>query len=218
MSTLSPEGVHSFLEVARETPYYSLFHTALYTGMRRGELLALRWKDVDLDKATLSVVRSIYRGSGGDFTVREPKTQRSRRLIALSPSLVMVLRDHQAERRARSILIGKTIPELIFSHLDGSPLDPSTVSHAFGKVIKKARVPSVRFHDLRHTHATLMMKQGINPKVVSERLGHSTVAMTLDLYSHVVPGLQEQAALRFDEGLQREVGALGTENGAGGFG
>ena len=92
--------------------------------------------------------------------------------------------------------------DLVFAHYDGSPLDPSTVSHAFAKIARRAGLAHVRFHDLRHTHASLMLFQGVNPKVVSERLGHSTVALTLDVYSHVTPGIQEAAALRFEEALR----------------
>ncbi len=89
--------------------------------------------------------------------------------------------------------------------LDGKPLDPSTITHTFRKILKRAGLPTLRFHDLRHTHASLMLKQGIHPKIVSERLGHSSIGITLDTYSHVMPGLQEAAALRFEEGLQQSA-------------
>ena len=95
--------------------------------------------------------------------------------------------------------------DLVFAYPDGSPLDPSTVTHAFGKLIKKAGLPHIRFHDLRHTHATLMLKGGVHPKIVSERLGHANIGITLDTYSHVVPGLQEAAALRFDALIASEA-------------
>ena len=102
-----------------------------------------------------------------------------------------------------------TPDDLVFSHPDGSPFLPDTVSHAFLKIARRAGLNGIRFHDLRHTHATLMLQQGIHPKIVSERLGHSTVSLTLDTYSHVTPGLQQAAALRFEEGLAngRGVGA-----------
>ena len=94
---------------------------------------------------------------------------------------------------------------MVFAYPDGSPLNPSTVTHAFGKLIKKAGLPHIRFHDLRHTHATLMLKGGVHPKIVSERLGHANIGITLDTYSHVVPGLQEAAALRFDALIASEA-------------
>ena len=120
--------------------------------------------------------------------------------IPLSPSLVELLRHHRLEQEAQGIMLGRPLVEtdLVFSHPGGKPMDPSTVSHAFTRILRQAGLALVRFHDLRHTHATLMLQAGIHPKVVSERLGHASVAFTLDTYSHVVLGLQEAAAERFD--------------------
>ena len=207
MATLSFADVPRFLDAARRTPYYILFYAALYTGMRRGELLGLRWCDIDLGKASISVVQTLYRLSSGEFVIKEPKSPHSRRLVSLSPSLAELLRGYHAEQEAQKILLGTTLTgqDLVFAHPDGSPLDPSTVTHAFGKLIKKAELPHIRFHDLRHTHATLMLKGGVHPKIVSERLGHANIGITLDTYSHVVPGLQEAAALRFDALISSEA-------------
>ena len=206
MSTLASENVPKFLEAARGTPYYVLFYAALYTGMRRGELLGLRWCDIDLGRASISVVQSVYRLSGGEFVIKEPKSPHSRRLVALSPSLAELLRRHHGEQEAQKALLGKRLAgsDLVFAHPDGSPLDPSTVTHGFGRLLRKAGLPHIRFHDLRHTHATLMLLAGVHPKIVSERLGHANIGITLDTYSHVVPGLQEAAALRFDTLLEPE--------------
>ena len=207
MATLSAAHVPKFLDAAGKTPFYVLFYTGLYTGMRRGELLGLRWCDIDLGKATISVVQTLHRLSGGKFVIREPKSPHSRRLVALSPSVADLLRGYHAEQEAQKVLLGMRLTgeELVFAHPDGSPLDPSTVTHAFGKLIKKAGLPHIRFHDLRHTHATLMLKGGVHPKIVSERLGHASIGITLDTYSHVVPGLQEAAALRFDALIESET-------------
>ena len=207
MATLSPEDVPQFLEAAQETSYYVLFYTALYTGMRLGELLGLRWCDVDLDMASLSVVQALYKRSGVCKMLR-PKSSHSRRRIALSPSLALLLREYKAEEQTQRILLGK-LPadsDLVFSHLDGKPLDPGVVSHTFAKVLKKAGLPHIRFHDLRHSHATILLKGGVHPKIVSERLGHASIGITLDTYSHVLPGLQERAAEHFDNLLTRENG------------
>jgi len=207
MTTLSAADVPKFLDAARKTPFYVLFYTALYTGMRRGELLGLRWCDIDLGKATISVVQTLHRLSGGKFVIREPKSPHSRRMVALSPSVAELLRGYHAEQEAKRLLLGTALTgqDLVFAHPDGSPLDPSTITHAFGKLIKKAGLPHIRFHDLRHTHATLMLKWGVHPKIVSERLGHANIGITLDTYSHVVPGLQEAAALRFDALISSEA-------------
>jgi len=202
LANLAPEDVPKFLEAAHETPYYVLFYTALYTGMRLGELLGLRWCDVDLDVASLSVVQALYKRCGVCKMIK-PKSSHSRRRIVLPPSLALLLRDHKAEQQAQRILLGTPLSDsdLVFAHPDGRPLDPGVVSHTFAKVLRKAGLPHIRFHDLRHTHATLLLKAGIHPKIVSERLGHASISITLDIYSHVLPGLQERAAERFDEML-----------------
>jgi integrase len=186
MAILFPDDVNKLLGAAQGTSHYSLIFTGLYTGMRRGELLGLRWCDVDLLMATISVTQSLQRLYGGEFTIGEPKTARSRRLIALPPSLAILLRQHKAQQEEQRKLLGLPLSEtgLVFAHLDGSPLDPSTVSHAFGKLVTRAGLPHMRFHDLRHAHASLMLRIGVNPKVISERLGHSSIAITMDIYSH----------------------------------
>ena len=199
MTTLAPEDIPRLLSTAEEMPYHDLFYTALYTGLRLGELLALRRCDVNLGLSFLSVVQTLYRR--GDYVIKEPKSRCSRRTVALPPSLALLLRRRTAEQKALGGLLGKPITDgdFVFAYADGSPLDPSTVSHAFARTVRKAGLPHIRFHDLRH--ATPMLSAGVHPKVVSERLGHSSVAFTLDTYSHVLPGLQERAAQRFDEHL-----------------
>ena len=172
--------------------------------MRRGELLGLRWRDVDLLMATISVTQSLQRLYGGEFSLREPKSSRSRRLIPMPPSLAILLRRHKEDQERQRTLLGFVPREndLVFAHLDGSPLDPSTVSQTFGKISRNAGLSNVRFHDLRHAHASLMLRTGADPKVISERLGHSSIAITMDIYAHVLPGLQEEAAIRFEEALK----------------
>jgi integrase len=219
MPILAPEDVPRFLETARETPYYTLFYLLLHTGLRRGEALALKWKNIDLGLASLgvsaylSVVETLYKN--GTYVIKEPKTSSGKRRIALSPSLALVLRQHRAEQQAQQALLGKPLADddFVFAHPDGTPLDPSTVSHAFNKVIRRAGLPHIRLHDLRHTHASLLLQAGVHPKVVQERLGHSSIRVTLDTYSHVMGGLQEVAAQRFDDflsarGCRENVGKM----------
>lgn len=205
MSTLEPDDVHPLLNAARETPYYTLFYTAIYTGLRRSELLGLRWRDVDLDLATLSVVQTLHHVPKKGYIFREPKTKHGRRLVDLSPSLAVLLREHCANQELERKLLGCVLMpgDLVFSYPDGTPLPPNSVTKAFHKLAQSLGLSNIRLHDLRHTHASLMLRQGVHPKVVSERLGHSSVAITLDTYSHVLPGIQAAAAQRFDEGLQR---------------
>ena len=197
--------MHSMLNAARETPFYALFYTALYTGLRRSELLGLRWRDIDLDLATLSVVQTLHHVSGKGYVFREPKTRRSRRLVDLSPSLALLLRDHWANQELERTLLGRVLvpDDLVFSNPDGTPFPPNSITKAFHKLITSIGISGIRLHDLRHNHATLILRQGVHPKVVSERLGYSSIAITLDTYSHVMPGIQAAAAQRFDEGLQK---------------
>lgn len=204
MQTWEREDVNTFLEAARETQYYALFHGALYTGMRRSELLALRWSDIDLFGCELSVTRTLHQVRDGSIVFGEPKSARSKRLIKLTPQNVSVLRLHREKQLTVNISLGKTLNEsdLVFCHIDGTPLLPSSVTHAWEKLVKTTGVKRIRLHDARHSHASLMLKQGIHPKIVQERLGHSSIQITLDTYSHVAPGLQEAAAARFDEALK----------------
>lgn len=203
MQTFDQDGLGAFLASIRDSEYYPLFYTLLYTGLRRAEALALRWQDVDLDFGQVSVNRSLHHLRDGSFVFQQPKTEKSRRLVALPPSAAIVLRQHRDTQRAQRLLVGLPVSDadLVFAHLDGSPLLPLTVTHAWKRLAKQAGVPHIRLHDARHTHATLMLAQGVHPKIVSERLGHSSVAITLDVYSHILPGLQEAAARAFDDGL-----------------
>ena len=207
MHILNEGDIAKLLEVAKATPYYSLFYIALYTGMRRSELLGLRWVDVDLDLSQLSVTRTLHRLRNGTIVFQQPKTAKSRRMIALPPSATLVLREHYVKQEAGRILLNIPFPpeDLVFSQSDGKPLQPDTVTHAWIKLARSAGLRGVRLHDSRHSHATIMLKAGIHPKVVQERLGHSSIQTTIDTYSHVLPGLQEAAAQRFDEGLRRHT-------------
>lgn len=197
MHTLSAFEASVLLERAQDSYYYPIYYTALSTGLRRNELLGLRWRDLDLDLLSISVVQTLYKGKGR-VEYKEPKTTNSRRRIALTPKLASYLRGYRAEREWMSMPVA--LDNLVFADADGEPIDPSTLSHSFGKLVRRLGF-NVRFHDLRHTYATLMLAAGVHPKIVSEALGHSTVAITLDIYSHVTPGLQEAAAKQLDSVL-----------------
>jgi integrase len=165
------------------------------TGMRRGEALGLRWSDVDLENARLSVRRALI-PSGRKVIVSEPKTAKGRRVVALDPTTVEVLKA-QAQRQLdeqRDWEEARVETGLVFTRESGDALDPEDVSRYWRQAVKKAMLPQIRLHDLRHTHATLALQAGVHPKVVSERLGHATVSITLDTYSHAIPAMQEEAA------------------------
>jgi len=189
------------LEPAKSTPYYAVFHLALFTGMRRSELLALRWCDVDLLLCQVSVSRTLHRLRDGRIIYGTPKTAKGRRLIALSPAAVLALREHKMQQEANRALMGipLTDDDLVFSNPSGEPLLPDTVTHAWVKLVRRTGLEGIRLHDARHSHASLLLKQSVHPKIVQERLGHASIQITLDTYSHVAPGLQEVAAARFDE-------------------
>ncbi|MFC1919372.1 tyrosine-type recombinase/integrase [Chloroflexota bacterium] len=201
MQTWDEEDIHRFLEAAKDTPYYTLFYTALFTGMRRSEFLALRWQDVDFIFSQICVIRSLHQLKDSSYVFTEPKSTRSRRTIALSPSTILLLKEHKKEQEVTRDMLGITLAdhELVFAHLDGKPLRPNSVTRAWKKLAVRASLKPIRLHDARHSHASLMLKQGIHPKIVQERLGHSSIQITLDTYSHVAPGLQQAAAERFDE-------------------
>ena len=175
--------------------------------MRRGELLALKWRNLDLVKGALTVVETAYKLGDGRYMVKEPKTAQSRRTISLPPSLAELLKVYRIDQELLRIQLGVSLNAdgFVFIRPDGSPINPNAVTLAFRRIIKKTGLRGIRIHDLRHTHATLMLKAGVHPKVVSERLGHASIGITLDIYSHVLPGLQEAAAEKFDKLFDADV-------------
>ncbi len=198
---LDEDDVHTILERAKGTSYYALFYLALFTGMRRSELLALRWRDVDLVLAQISVNRSLHHLRDGRFIYKQPKTAKARRLIALPPSAVIVLSDYREQQLGICYALGRELKDddLVFSQMDGRPLSPDTVTANWIKLVRRAGYPGIRLHDAMHSHASILLKQNVHPKIVQERLGHASIQITLDTYSHVTPGLQRAAAEKFDE-------------------
>jgi len=195
MQTWSKEQLKAFLEAVAGERLSPLWHTIAMTGMRRGEAIGLRWNDVDLENGRLSVRRALIPTSR-EVVVSEPKTAKGRRVIALDPGTVEVLKAQAARQLEEQNGWDEAWVEtgLVFTAEDGKALDPESVSRYWRQAIKKSMLPSIRLHDLRHTHATLALQAGIHPKVVSERLGHATVSITLDTYSHAIPAMQEEAA------------------------
>ena len=203
MQTWSEYEVEQFLNAAKVSPYYALFYTALFTGMRRSELLGLKWEDIDLLLGQIYVSRGLHQLKDGTYIFTEPKSAKSRRMIALPPSAILLLKEHYEKQALDRIMMDKPLHEsdLVFGTPEGKPLRPNTVTRAWESLAGHSGLKVIRLHDARHTHASIMLKQGIHPKIVQERLGHSSIQMTLDTYSHVTPGLQEAAAARFDEVL-----------------
>jgi integrase len=213
MKTWSAEQLGAFLTSMRDDRLYPLWHTIAMTGMRRGETIGLRWIDVDLENGRLSVRRALI-PMKREVIVSEPKTVKGRRVIALDPATVEVLKGQAARQLEEQSAWDEGWVEsgLDFARENGKALDPESVSRYFRQAVKKSLLPMIRLHDLRHTHATLALQAGIHPKVVSERLGHATVSITLDTYSHAIPAMQEQAAALI-AGL-----VFATESSTGGIG
>lgn len=187
MDFLTPEEVTTFLD-ACSPELRPFFTTAVLTGMRRGELLALQWGDVDWASATIRVRRSLYRGK---FV--EPKSRRSVRTIHMSPRLVAELRKHRLASVPSEL-------DLVFCCQTGGPLDPdNVVKREFQPALRRAGMREIRFHDLRHTFASLMIHQGENVKLIQDQLGHASVQVTIDRYGHLLPGAGAAAAERLDE-------------------
>ena len=208
MQIWNEEEITKFLEFAKNSKYYELFYLALFSGMRRSELLALRWDDIDLELGQVNVTRGLQQLKDSSLIFTQPKSEKSRRTIALPPSATAILKEYRNHVALSLALKGKTLEDndLIFMRDNGKPIRPNTVTYAWKGMVKRSGLKPIRLHDCRHSHASLMLAKGIHPKIVQERLGHSTIAMTLDTYSHVVPGLQEAAAKKFDSLFKTPVG------------
>ncbi|MDP7676324.1 MAG: tyrosine-type recombinase/integrase [Dehalococcoidales bacterium] len=214
MRTLTPSEVEVLFEMIKDNHIYPTTYTAISTGLRQAELLGLRWRDIDLDMLSISVSQVLYRRRGV-CEFKEPKTRHSRRRVAMTPKLASFLREYKAERESVYWQLGKplALDDLVFASIEGNSFDPSLLSHEFARLSKKAGLESVRFHDLRHTFASLMLLRGAKPKVISEALGHASVAFTMDVYSHIIEGMQEEAMALLDEVLPVGVnGAIKSFN------
>jgi integrase len=195
---LSEDEARAFLDAARQSGerFEALYVLAITTGLRRGELLGLRWDDLDLELGTLRVGRALMR-EGGRHTLGETKTKRGRRQINLTPRTLNALKAHRKKQLEEKMKRAGLYKDhgLIFASGVGTPVNPENlIKRSFKPLLKKAGLPEIRFHDLRHTCATLLLSRGVHPKLVQELLGHATIAMTLDTYSHYLPSMGDQAA------------------------
>lgn len=192
----SADQVRAFLGFVNHDRLYALYLLALTTGMRRGELLGLRWCDIDLDAGRVRVCNSLiavaYR-----IELSEPKTNRSKRVIMLDPATVAALRTHRTRQLEDRLGWGPAWQDngFVFVREDGGFIHPHSLSHAFEQLVKSSELPRIRFHDLRHTYATLALESGMKPWDLSDRLGHASVAFTLNVYRHAVQATQDSAAL-----------------------
>lgn len=199
---LTPEDARKLLHATRDDRLYPLYAVAVALGLRRGEALALRWEDVDLENRTLRVAGTLQRVNG-QLSISEPKTARSRRVIPLPQVCVDALTAHRArqceERHAAAVW---PHPELVFTTSVGTPIEPRNLVRHFQQTCERTGIGKYRFHDLRHTCASLLLAQGVEPRVIMDTLGHSVISTTLNLYTHVMPATQREAANRMDEMLR----------------
>jgi integrase len=201
MKTLNSDQVRVFLSAAKGTRNEALFWVAVSTGLREGEILGLKWSDLDWKTKHLQIKRQVQRLKGEGLVLVEPKSSAGKRMVVLSSATMAVLQKHLNYQQDEKLIAKNNWQEndLIFPSTLGTPLDPSRMNKDFKNTLKKAGLPDIRFHDLRHTAATLMLQQGTHPKIVQERLGHSDISLTLNTYSHVLPSMQEEAAEKMDE-------------------
>jgi integrase len=203
MKPLTLEQAQLLLEAAKEDSLEALWVLALTTGMRRGEVLALKWQDINFEQAILQVKRIFTRAPGRRYIESEPKTEKSKRGIKLAAVSIETLKQHRIRQLEAKLQAGPawTDHDLVFCTALGTPLNPNYVLERFKKLLKKAGLPDMRFHDMRHSVATILLSMGTNPKVVQELLGHNRIQETMDTYSHVLPAIHGEAIKRLEDVL-----------------
>ncbi|MBE0467472.1 MAG: site-specific integrase [Candidatus Desulforudis sp.] len=197
---LTPEQARIFLEAVSGDRLEAFYTVAIALGLRRGECLALKWEDIDFENETLRVRHTLHRHKGGGWTLVEPKSRNSRRTIALPKVIVQSLKDHKKRQLEERIFQGSRWQEtgFVFTSTIGTPLCGDNVFKRFRDILKKAGLPGINLHGLRHTAASLLLVQGVSARVVMETLGHSQISLTMNTYSHVMPVLMREAADKMD--------------------
>jgi integrase len=205
MVTLDAGELKFLFERARGTRLFVPIVITGTMGTRRGEVLAVRWRDMDLDSAKMRIERALQRTKRDGLCVKIPKTDRSKRTLSIPQFTVDVLRQHRIEQMKRRLFLGRRWidHDLVCPTETGTPWDPRNLSRAFAELMEGSGLPRVTFHGLRHSHITQLLKAGVHPKIASERAGHSSVAFTLDIYSHAVPDMQQEAAQKIDALLRK---------------
>ncbi len=205
MTAYGAETTAQLLEALKETRIYIPALLAVMCGLRRGEIVALRWRSIDLDSRRMSIVETAEQ-TKAEVRQKETKTGRAR-VVDLSTSVVAELRRHRAAQAEEQLRLGIRPDDNAFvvAQIDGRPIQPNSLTHEWTRILATTDLERIRFHDLRHSHATQMLAAGVHPKVAQERLGHSTIAITLDIYSHVMPGMGADAAERVDAAVRGAV-------------
>jgi integrase len=204
---LTKQQAHTLLEEVRTHRLEALFTLAITTGMREGELLALHWQDMNLEDCSIQVKRAVSYLKGYGYVESEPKTAKSRRMIMLPVFVVAILRRHKSQQEEQRHEVGSAWMEkdLVFTNALGYFYSASTLRKVFRRFLVSIGLPHMRFHDLRHSAATILLAMNVHPKVVQEILGHSQIAMTLDVYSHALPSLQEEVTKQWDSEFGKPI-------------
>lgn len=195
MKTWTPAQLRVFFDGIADHRLAPAYLLAATTGMRRGEVLGVRWRDIDFKDRRLHVRQTIL-SVNYQLTVGQPKTLRSERKIALDAETIRVLTAHRVTQRREQQLLGAGYhdQDLVFARENGDPVHPDYFSQTFDRAVKRLKLPKIRLHDLRHTHATLGLGAGVPIKVMSDRLGHATTSFTMDIYMHAIPAVEDEAA------------------------
>jgi integrase len=210
MRVLDADGTVDLIETARGTAMFVPILLGVLCGLRRGEVVALRWRSVDFEAAQIAIVASAEQTDQG---VREKETKTGKgRAVAMPAMLATALREHRLKQAEGLLQLGVRLTDEhhVVAREDGHPIQPRSLSHGFTKFMRRHKLPQIRLHDLRHTHATHMLAAGVHPKIAQERLGHSSVGVTIDLYSHVLPGMQAEAVGRVDAVLRDALNRRGS--------
>jgi len=205
MMTFDTEQTADALSEMRRTRFLIAYLLAAICGLRRGEIAALRWKNVDLDAGVLKIIQTTRQI--GKIVTYKPVKNTKGRPVAISSLMMDELSAHRAKQAEELLRVGAKLSgdSFVFAQPDGTPIKPGSITNEWKRLVKKHSLPRIRFHDLRHTHATAMLASGVHPKIASERLGHSSIAITLDLYSHVLPNMQADAIETMDNELRAAI-------------
>lgn len=199
LNILTNDQVHELLEEAKKTPIHPVIMLGLLCGMRRGEILGLQWSNVDLSEGRIFIEHALVK-AGNEIIFKETKTSTGKRSIDISGKLIQYLKSLKIKQKEDILRIGSDYKhnDYVCKHEDGTPFRPDFIPFKFNEILTNAELPKLRFQDLRHTHASMLLLAGENPKVIQERLGHSSIKVTLDTYSHLVPSMQKSAAERME--------------------
>lgn len=203
MNVWSVDQVNEFLKFTKHSRYSPVFFLAAYTGMRKGEILGLHWNDINFEEKTIRISKTLYKVKDR-YLLHEPKTKSSIRTIYMDDDITRVLKKQRVKQNLEKLKAGNVYEDhnLVFAQETGNYVFPTAVNALFLRYIRQSGIPRIRFHDLRHTHATILLSMGVNPKIVAERLGHSSVQITLDTYSHVLPSMKKDLSEQFAKAMK----------------